>query len=310
MNDFLIFLHLISFVTGIVLMTLVYYFYSKNNNKIAKQVFLADIFYTAFLLTDTLDLYFRKELINYPSILHNSLMILLFIAGVLSLCFLLHIICHITNIRLSNVKVRVFFLFLALIFISGFVLGLLNALSLTLNIILVLVVFLIFGKAGSIKKEFRSWVLACSVIILASMIYLFIINVFNNLPSFFYKVPTYPVTYFFLNAAGILFIKRHLFGQDNTSDVSLKTEESNNSQAVYNFERLSVLYGISERESEITRLIVDGLSNQDIAKKLFISPNTVKNHIYNIYRKIGIKNRYELMSLLAKTESASNQAKN
>lgn len=45
-------------------------------------------------------------------------------------------------------------------------------------------------------------------------------------------------------------------------------------------------------------LIADGLSNQDIAEKLFISVNTARNHIYNIYRKMGIKNRYELINLV------------
>ena len=56
--------------------------------------------------------------------------------------------------------------------------------------------------------------------------------------------------------------------------------------------------GISDREKEIITLLVEGLSNQEIAKKLFISPNTVKTHIKNIYAKLGINNRLQLFSLL------------
>jgi len=56
--------------------------------------------------------------------------------------------------------------------------------------------------------------------------------------------------------------------------------------------------GVSEREAEIISLLVDGLSNQEIAKKLFISPNTVKTHIKNIYAKLGVSNRLQLFNSL------------
>ncbi|HZJ88250.1 MAG TPA: helix-turn-helix transcriptional regulator [Sphaerochaeta sp.] len=57
-------------------------------------------------------------------------------------------------------------------------------------------------------------------------------------------------------------------------------------------------YGISERETEIIELLVEGLSNQQIAKELCISPNTVKTHIKNIYAKVEVNNRLQLFSLL------------
>jgi DNA-binding CsgD family transcriptional regulator len=56
-------------------------------------------------------------------------------------------------------------------------------------------------------------------------------------------------------------------------------------------------YGISKREQEIIRLILRGKSNREIEKELFISLSTVKNHIYNIYQKTGVKNRYGLIVL-------------
>jgi len=50
---------------------------------------------------------------------------------------------------------------------------------------------------------------------------------------------------------------------------------------------------LSRRESEILQLVADGLSNKDVAEKLFISDVTVKVHLRHIYEKLGVRNRVE-----------------
>jgi ligand-binding sensor domain-containing protein/DNA-binding CsgD family transcriptional regulator len=57
-------------------------------------------------------------------------------------------------------------------------------------------------------------------------------------------------------------------------------------------------YDISEREQEIIKFILQGKSNKEIENKLFISLKTVKNHTSNIYKKLGIKNRSQLIILI------------
>lgn len=57
-------------------------------------------------------------------------------------------------------------------------------------------------------------------------------------------------------------------------------------------------YQISKRESEIVQLICRGNSNQDISDSLFISVQTVKDHIHHIYLKTGVKNRVQLTNLI------------
>jgi DNA-binding CsgD family transcriptional regulator len=58
-------------------------------------------------------------------------------------------------------------------------------------------------------------------------------------------------------------------------------------------------FSLSDRESEIVPLIIEGLSNDDIASKLFISPHTVKNHVTSIFRKAGVTNRFELLKRIS-----------
>jgi NarL family two-component system response regulator LiaR len=55
--------------------------------------------------------------------------------------------------------------------------------------------------------------------------------------------------------------------------------------------------GLTERELEILRLMVDGLSNPELAKRLFVSRSTVKFHVSNILMKLGAGSRTEAVSM-------------
>jgi DNA-binding CsgD family transcriptional regulator len=55
-------------------------------------------------------------------------------------------------------------------------------------------------------------------------------------------------------------------------------------------------YGITGREAEIIGGIVKGKSNAAIAGELFISLATVKTHLHNIYQKVGVDSRFDLLS--------------
>lgn len=56
-------------------------------------------------------------------------------------------------------------------------------------------------------------------------------------------------------------------------------------------------YGISKREKDIIHQICLGKTNQEIADELFISVQTVKDHTYNIFRKINVTNRVQLSNI-------------
>lgn len=51
---------------------------------------------------------------------------------------------------------------------------------------------------------------------------------------------------------------------------------------------------LSDREREIVQLVAQGFRNREIGEKLFISEQTVKNHLHNIFDKLGVSDRLEL----------------
>ena len=52
---------------------------------------------------------------------------------------------------------------------------------------------------------------------------------------------------------------------------------------------------MTDREAEIVGLISEGLSNKDIANRLGISTITVRHHLTNVFKKLGVPNRQRLL---------------
>jgi len=57
-------------------------------------------------------------------------------------------------------------------------------------------------------------------------------------------------------------------------------------------------YSLTRREADVLRRVINGLKNRDIANDLEISEQTVKDHLSNIYLKMGIKNRFAIVRFL------------
>jgi LuxR family transcriptional regulator, positive regulator of biofilm formation len=61
------------------------------------------------------------------------------------------------------------------------------------------------------------------------------------------------------------------------------------------FKEILRKHGLTHREAEVAMVISRGISNKDAAQKLFVTEKTVKFHLTNIYKKMKIKSRAQLV---------------
>lgn len=118
----------------------------------------------------------------------------------------------------------------------------------------------------------------------------FLGGILFDLPGQDVRVFSSSVLLFAYNLVPVFVLRRRLGG--------LATEPSGGvADGGPDWEHLGKTYGITPREREIVELICRGKRNKEIADELFISLQTVKDHNYRIYKKLGVKNRVQLVNL-------------
>ena len=79
-------------------------------------------------------------------------------------------------------------------------------------------------------------------------------------------------------------------------------QEDGEPQDVFITQFLSIGDELTDRQMEITRLVLKGMTNKEIAEQLFISENTVKTHIKNVCNKFGVTKKRDLIHLATREE--------
>jgi DNA-binding NarL/FixJ family response regulator len=79
--------------------------------------------------------------------------------------------------------------------------------------------------------------------------------------------------------------------------INKKTQKQQSaSSKTLDFKRIEEL-GLSKREYEVLKEVASGLSNQEIAKKLFVSESTIKTHVSNLLVKLNAKRRTQAIQI-------------
>lgn len=303
--------YLISFLPGLISIFLTFYLFLKYKDNLFRYYCIAQIIICLFIVYMSMGIHRagnQGPSFFYLLILYGAHLICgLFIAG---LCFFFHSLLEKGKVSFSK---RLFT-------------GLISALPL-----LLIVLMLIFSVAGSsLEKKIliaksgfylthslayiaicyigissivkigenshnllRQLVLPYSMLLLV-FVPLWAADDYGFLSLFFQsKISLSPLLYFLWNNSCLVFAAGSLLHTGARGGVSLTMDQD-----------FALKYKISERELEITNLILKGLSNKEIAAKLFISTKTVNNHIYKIYQKMSIRTRFELIHLVGNSKKS------
>lgn len=94
----------------------------------------------------------------------------------------------------------------------------------------------------------------------------------------------------------LIFLKNHIF---------LRTLiEMPPSEQQSTIDKFGISYKLTEREKEISSLLLRGRTYKMIANELYLSENTVKTHIKNIYSKFNVSSKTELINFLMEKENS------
>lgn len=320
MKHLIFLLYLLSYTSGIGALTIFAFYYQKYRHKLTGRLIRLDLFFTLTLIFDTINFYRRMLSLDLSESMEFVLIfgLLAGSAGVVYyLCALTFeaagkgwgrpqqkIFAGVTLIPLGLI------VFLNLLYHQGVIsqrLAVHSGFSMS-NFYMVVCFFYAASVGIRALKGLEPVMRPPVKAVIGVSALLLSLSLLANVIQFKYTLPFplafSPLVYFCVNLIFIVSALKFFMGEagpattafeGNTRPIALDT----------NLEGLVKRYTVSEREAEIIHWIVQGHNNQEIGKQLFISPHTVKNHIYSIYRKLGVKSRYELINLVMCSQTAS-----
>ena len=97
---------------------------------------------------------------------------------------------------------------------------------------------------------------------------------------------------------------QYWIGRESVTDIIQTLREM--ASSVRNEQRKH-MFGLTTRELEIVSALAEGETNKDIARRLSVSEETVKHHLTNIYNKVGVSQRLELVLFALRHNLISNE---
>lgn len=170
-----------------------------------------------------------------------------------------------------------------------------QVLAIAVEVFFLVTVFVIafeVEKGGSTKTPSR--ILLAVTCLYAAYVFIWDLSLFVPFLSGIHIIRPFDGVLCF-GAAIIALLPRYFSGQEAKQGQGA----SPHSPASMDFGSFAQEYGLTARETEVLELLSQGLNTTEVAERLVVSANTVRRHVYNIYRKAGVSNRYELLYKLS-----------
>lgn len=304
MKNVTLLIYAASFSVGLTALVVSALLFLKYGLILLKYYLFFLVFFTAALIADTVNLSIRS-FIDYPTGLMHIVRGIITLAACCPLIYIVPLFVHRLVGVVFTTKKKILFAILG-------------------GLTLVVSLSLLFSPSGSNANAADIGIFICGGILFSTILYSCVIalknataikneiirNLVKNMAvisisaTAFFIVDVYylrqhvlplifpdgfcfnPFIYFFWNICSIVVFGRYFF----LKSVQFEIKD--------NLHYLAKQYGITNREFEIVNLVMEGLSNEGIGGRIGVSLSTVKKHVYNIYQKMGINNRMELVNLL------------
>lgn len=164
------------------------------------------------------------------------------------------------------------------------------------------IAYLIFVIKSGIQRQTRVFINIVTLLITVTQIFNGVVTDLLIAGRLAFSVETfyYDPTFLFMIAAALctlVYIFRYNFSPIYFASGGEVASAENISEETV-LEMLASENRLTEREYEIMKLIYEGNSYEETAGQLYISKYTVKNHVHNIYEKLGVSNKSELINMV------------
>ncbi|WP_270563105.1 helix-turn-helix domain-containing protein [Clostridium beijerinckii] len=296
MKDIYLLFCIISLFASISSISISCFIYNNNKKKVLKFFIALNLSLFCIQNSITLGLYakYTTHITIFMTFLCNFLD---FIGTSFSTLFGLFFIHYLFGLEIIKLKKKIFFSIFALQFIGIAIYYLFDThyifkFMLRASIILVIMYQLYIGLKNYSQVVNKNLRQAIKVFILITIIFLPFITIESYKPYIeliknidLLKISALPAYFLTINIFSIIFVLKYF----NTSPFV------DNNKLIDSFKQK---YDITEKQSEIIELIIEGLTYKEIAEKLFISPKTVDNHVQNIYKKLNVNNKMQLLNFV------------
>lgn len=284
---------LITFIVGIVSLGFIFFFYFNTRKEEIKPFIY---FYSSFSLLIVLNFfssYLRTNIAEYEGGLYYFFLYLenpvVFTILIFTIPYFIHRLVKIPN---KNMRDKIFVALAFITFILHNASRIIDAEAVLIqyattfkNLVFLMVIvycwFILLKYSRSnnfLRKLSLSWLILIPVIINDT----FLLNKTG--------IKLFPLIY---AAVGVVF---SLYYYKNTPLGAREKVITNSGAEIHN--DFAQKFDLSKREIQVVEFLVDGKSYKEIAEELFISLNTVKTHIKNIYPKLNVSSRHEIVKLM------------